>query len=53
MAVEDYGLPLRVRSDKGIEDVAVADYRFSKRGNDLSSMMTGKSTYNQRIERLW
>ena len=48
--VEDYGLPLRARSDKGLENVLVADYMIGKRGE--RSMITGKSTHNQRIERL-
>ncbi|CAC5404069.1 unnamed protein product [Mytilus coruscus] len=43
--------PLRVRSDKGLESVSVADFMLSERGD--GSMLTGPSTHNQRIERLW
>ena len=49
--VEKYGIPNRVRSDKGMENVSVADYMLSKKGQE--GMLTGKSTHNQRIERLW
>ena len=45
-----YGVPNRVRSDKGMENVSVADYMLSNKGS--WSMLTGKSTHNQRIERL-
>ena len=51
--VETYGIPSRVRSDKGKENVLVADHMIEKRGSERGSMITGQSTHNQRTERLW
>lgn len=49
--VEKYWIPNKVRSDKGLENVSVADFMLNQNGQN--SMITGKSTHNQRIERLW
>ena len=52
-AVEKCGIPSRIRSDKGGENVDVWDYMVSLRGEGRSSYITGSSVHNSRIERLW
>ena len=52
-ATTQYGVPSRVRSDKGGENILVCHFMVAVRGVERGSHLAGSSTRNQRIERLW
>ena len=52
-AIARWGLPSRVRTDQGGENIDVVQYMIDTRGTGWGLDMVGRSVHNQRIERLW
>lgn len=52
-AIQSFGLPSRVRTDRGGENVGIWQEMEQRRGPNRGSYLAGTSTHNQRIERLW
>ena len=51
-AVNFYGLPNQIRTDLGGENVDIWRYMIEQHSN-RAAVITGASTHNERIERLW
>ena len=51
-AVQEWGLPSRVRSDHGMENYLIGVYMIQNRGENRGSIITGSSVHNCRVERL-
>ena len=52
-AVDKYGVPSRMRVDKGGENYRVSEYMIEQRGCGRRTVIAGRSVHNQRIERFW
>lgn len=46
--VNEYGIPERVRTDKGMENIKIAEFMLQTRGMNRGSHITGRSVHNQR-----
>jgi len=46
--VNQYGLPYRVGTDRGSENVRIAEYTLHHRGTGHGSIIMGRSVHNQK-----
>ena len=51
--IKEYGVPSRLRMDKGSEFVHIRSLMDTLNGSNRGSHISGRSVHNQRIERLW
>ena len=52
-ATQEYGIPSRLRSDHGGENVRIWEFMEEARGHDRGSYIAGSSVHNTQIERMW
>ena len=54
-AIQNFGIPSRIRGGQGTENTEEARYMIShlNRGPGRGSVIAGKSCHNQRIEKFW
>ena len=52
-ATDEFGIPSRIRSDNGGENIRIWEFMEQVRGHNRGSYITGSSVHNTRIERLW
>ena len=48
IGVQKYGIPERVRTDKGMKYVEIASFMLQSRGIEYHAQVTGRSVHNQR-----
>lgn len=52
-ATQKYGIPKRIRTDMGGENVDAWEYMISHHGGNDNCVILGSSVHNERRERMW